>query len=432
MPNELKSLEDLKDAPYNPRLMSNDSAAGLAVSLEEFGDISGIVWNKRTGNLVCGHQRRKALKEKYGDKLHLDTGSPDDGIPPELFVCDGDPMFDEVRDHPDTLRFPIRIVDWDEDKEQAANVAANSELISGEWGSGLGKILSQIQKDLPGLYKGLRFPELRMAAARPTSKEKTDPDDVPEKAPDPVVKSGDLWICGKLGHRILAGDATDPDAYDRLIQGDNVDLCLTDPPYGVGLEYHGYEDTQENLAPLVEKFLPLVIERSRVVLLTPGNCNVHLYMAVKVPKWILGWFVAAGSGSTVWGWNFWQPILAYGPDPYLAAGKGRRPDAYTKMEGLAAQERKPHPCAKPIEVWAWFLDRGSVEKGEVVLDPFLGSGTTLIAAEKLHRKCLAMEIDPTYVQVALERWAAFTGEDPVREDGVKFSELMEGAPADAE
>lgn len=131
-------LSDLKPAPFNPRTISDKAFSGLGYSIEEFGDLSGLVFNNKTGNLVCGHQRLKAIQDKYGDlevedsKITLPTG--------------------EI--------FPVHYVDWSLKKEKAANVAANSKYISGSWDASLGDLLGEIQADLPDLFTDLNFEDL--------------------------------------------------------------------------------------------------------------------------------------------------------------------------------------------------------------------------------------------------------------------------------
>lgn len=119
-----------------------------------------------------------------------------------------------------------------------------------------------------------------------------------------------------------------------------------------------------------------------------------------------------------WGFTCWQPILAYGSDPYLAAGMGSRPDGIGKTE--SADNSLGHPCPKPVGVWSWFLERGSINKGDSIYDPFGGSGTTLIACERTNRKARLIEIEPKYVNVILSRWEAETG---------KQAQLLERAAA---
>ena len=144
------------------------------------------------------------------------------------------------------------------------------------------------------------------------------------------------------------------------------------------------------------------------VLITTGHTMLWHYPK---PTWILAWVEPAGVGMGPWGFTCTHMVAAYGQDPYLARGLGSRPDTYFgKGEGPSI---KDHPVAKPFETWQWFLNRGSPDKGETVLDPFVGSGTTIIAAEKLGRRCYAMEIEPRYVDVAIRRWEDFTGQNAV-------------------
>src|SRR5271163_3722730 len=131
------------------------------------------------------------------------------------------------------------------------------------------------------------------------------------------------------------------------------DLVLTDPPYGIGQTYGGYVDSRENLKLLVDSTLPLILDSCKRALLTCGVANIHLYPE---PKWTLCWFISGAGGVGPWGFTTWQPILAYGPDPYLENGMGCRPDAFWLTE---TSSPNGHPCPKPIGAWKWILRRGS-------------------------------------------------------------------------
>lgn len=233
----------------------------------------------------------------------------------------------------------------------------------------------------------------------------TDPDAIPEQV-ETRCKPGDLWQLGR--HRLLCGDSTNPQHVERVMEGKQAHLCLTDPPYGVNLDYHSTNDTEENLHLLIADFLPLARSVAPVVLLTPGNKNQMFYPR---PEWTLGWFVPAGAARGPWGFTCWQPVLAYGKDPYLQARKGSRPDALCLTE---SSEGNGHPCPKPVKVWQWFMERGSLNTGDIIYDPFLGSGTTLIAAEQLGRTCYGLEIEPKYCDIILQRWEDATGQTAAR------------------
>lgn len=130
----VNKLSDLKAAEYNPRSIQDSALQGLKFSLEEFGDISGIVFNERTGNLVAGHQRVMALKEICGDAEIKDG----------LIVTD-------------LGTWKVRIVDWDIEKEKAANIAANAESIQGEWTPGASLVIEEIALSTPELFNGLNL-----------------------------------------------------------------------------------------------------------------------------------------------------------------------------------------------------------------------------------------------------------------------------------
>ena len=174
-----------------------------------------------------------------------------------------------------------------------------------------------------------------------------------------------------------------------------VDAVITDPPYGVGLEYGEYQDSVDNLAELGPKVIELCKPLARVVSVTTGNLNQYLYPK---PTWTLCWFNRAGAGSGPWGFSCWQPIMCYGPDPYLAAGKGRRPDF---IEWSEAAEKNGHPCPKPYQFMFRWITRVSLQ-GDVI-DPFMGSGTTGVACMNLGRKFVGIEIEPKYFDIACER-----------------------------
>jgi hypothetical protein len=122
--HELKEIGDLRPASYNPRKISAKAAEGLAKSLGDFGDLSGVVWNERTGNLVCGHQRVDQLR-RLGGQI----------IGGAIQIASGD-------------RFPIRVVDWAEAKEKAANVVANNPSIGGNFDDGIDAVLDEIRASI--------------------------------------------------------------------------------------------------------------------------------------------------------------------------------------------------------------------------------------------------------------------------------------------
>ncbi len=170
-----------------------------------------------------------------------------------------------------------------------------------------------------------------------------------------------------------------------------VDLVLTDFPYGTNVDYGLYQDTQDNLKKLVNETMPEILRISKVALITCGNHNIHLYPPV---NWILAWVNNAGNGINRWGFNCWQPILAYGRDIRHTR------DIIINNE---RSENNIHPCPKPINFWKQLLLRGSADISDNILDPLMGSGTTLVAAKELGRCCIGIDIEEKWCEEAAKR-----------------------------
>jgi len=199
----------------------------------------------------------------------------------------------------------------------------------------------------------------------------------------------------------------------RLICGDCLevlptlgcfDAVVTDPPYGVGLgqagptsigktAYASFEDTPEYLRTVCVTAIKECLARGWRVVMTPGNRNCFAYPA---PDEIGAIYNPAGAGFSRWGFTTSQPILYYGKDPHSPA---KKPQALLSTE---LTEKNGHPCPKPIKLMQWLVARASLP-GERVLDPFMGSGTTGVAAVKLGRKFTGIEIDESYFSIACRR-----------------------------
>jgi site-specific DNA-methyltransferase (adenine-specific) len=184
-----------------------------------------------------------------------------------------------------------------------------------------------------------------------------------------------------------------------LIPDKSIDLVLTDLPYANNTDYGIYLDTKENLCGLIDTAFPQIKRVGNLVGITTGIGNMFDYPK---PDWCLCWYIGQnGQLSTQWGFNCWQPILVWGKDPYLARGLGRRADA------IKHEPEKPdnyrHPCSKPVKTWSKLVMRLSPEANQLILDPFLGSGTTAYCAKKLGRKCIGIEIEEKYCEIAAKR-----------------------------
>ena len=205
------------------------------------------------------------------------------------------------------------------------------------------------------------------------------------------------------GVTIFHGDCRD------VLPSLSFDVVVTDPPYGVG--FHGkstkhtaasgvgytmFDDCPAYIRDVVVPVVFSLVSAGARVVLTPGLRNVWLYPEPAAMGTI---FYPSGAGNGRWGFTCSQPILYYGPDPYLANGLGSRPDSFSSTEPAAPNG---HPCPKPIGTMKWLVTKASLP-GETVVDPFSGSGTTLEAAKNLGRRAIGVEIEERYCEIAAKR-----------------------------
>lgn len=201
------------------------------------------------------------------------------------------------------------------------------------------------------------------------------------------------------------------DCREILPQLPKVDCIITDPPYGVGLEskqhkwfrqegsgYTQIDDTPEFVSSVVIPVIQEAISRHGRCVVTPGTRCAFLYPK---PNELGSIFNASGTGSGPWGFMCSTPVLYYGNCPYMAKGLGRRPNGWLQPADDYA-EKNGHPCPKPVGMFLWLVNRASLES-ETILDPFMGSGTTLVAAKQLGRRAIGIEIEEKYCEIAAKR-----------------------------
>jgi DNA modification methylase len=199
------------------------------------------------------------------------------------------------------------------------------------------------------------------------------------------------------------------DALEVLPYLDPVDATVTDPPYGVNLgEYTGSsrylnkpyastEDTQEYVKTFCVPAIEMCIFRSKRLAMTPGNRCMWLYPQ---PDDVGIWYNPASTHRGKWGFCFANAfIFYYGKDPHNV-GRGMIPNSCVGL--CDAVDMIDHPCPKPLLFASWLVKRASKD-GETILDPFAGSGTTLVAAKNLSRKAIGIEIEEKYCEIAAKR-----------------------------
>ena len=178
----------------------------------------------------------------------------------------------------------------------------------------------------------------------------------------------------------------------RSMPDKSVDAVITDPPYGLNINYSSYVDTQENLSDLVANFIPEMIRVSTLGVVFCGVNNVQIY-----PKadWIGCWFYGTTGNFGKFGYNSWQPFLLYGKNNNRY---GLDTVKYSKIE----KRVDGHPCSKPVGLMDALINRFS-EENATILDPFMGSGTTGVACVQTGRNFIGIGIDPTYFAIAEKR-----------------------------
>ncbi len=411
-------LEDLKPAPYNPREITNEALSGLRHSLEKFGYVDLLVVNKRNMRIISGHQRYKILQT--------------DGVETVTAI----------------------LVDVDEIQEQAMNVTLNNSEITGEWTSALIPLLEKLRKESSDDYINLRLQELRDEVGdmgvENLGDGKTLPDDIPEPGQEPITKRGDLWILGE--HRLICGDSTDEKDVARLMDGQKASLFATDPPYCVDYtgadRPHGGKDWSNvyhevdipDAKDFIKKFyvagLKHIKEHTALYLwhaskrrgMTEGVCDE---LGILIHQQIIWVKPCAVLTFSFYSWRHEPCLLMWikGQKPeykpkdksigsvwmidFLRSGDPASPEYHTDVWELdwEGKKRNPgliHPTVKPTEVFAIPM-RVHTSPGDICYEPFSGSGTQIIAGEKLNRRVFAMEIEPVFCDVAVRRWEEFTG-----------------------
>lgn len=263
----------------------------------------------------------------------------------------------------------------------------------------------------------------------------TDDDDVPEVLETAISRTGDVWLLGP--HRLLCGDSTLEESYAQLLQGEEVDMVFTDPPYNVNYANTAKDKMRGKSRAILNDNLGDGFYDFLLAALTPtvAHCRGAIYVAMSSSELDVlqsAFREAGGKWSTfvIWAKNTftmgrsdyqrqYEPILYGWPEG------GKHHWCGDRDQSDVWQIKKPHkndlhPTMKPVELVERAI-RNSSRPGNSVMDPFGGSGTTLIAAEKTGRIARLIELDPKYVDVIVRRWQDWTGKKATREsDGVAF------------
>ena len=399
---ETKAIEDLIPADYNPRkdLKPGDSEyEKLKRSIEQFGYVDPVIWNKQTGRTVGGHQRIKVLKD-----LGIQT-------------------------------LDCVLVDLPEDKEKALNIALNK--ISGDWDKDkLALLIADLQGEdfdisLTG-FEPAEIDDLFKDALKDSIHD--DEFDIEEELSKPATaKGGDLWFLGR--HRLVCGDSTKAETFELLMGGQKANLVVTDPPYNVNYEGQAGKIKNDNMgSEAFAEFLLAAFTNTEKSM--ANDASIYVFHADTEGLAFRKAFSEAGfylSGTCIWK----KQSLVLGRSPYqwqhepVLFGwkkKGKHLWYTGRKESTIWEFDKPkknadHPTMKPVALVAYPIMNSSMTN-TLVLDPFGGSGSTLVACEQSDRSCCTIELDEKYCDVIIRRYIELVGSSAnvkVQRDGLEYS-----------
>ena len=367
---EKKKIADLIPAPYNPRQSTAKQEQHLKESLEKFGLVEPIIFNKQTGYIVGGHFRVRELK-KLGIK-----------------------------------EIECVIVDLNEADEKELNIRLNANTGGWDWDT-----LANDWDVVDLEAWGLEIPQFENEAEELEASE--DDYDVPEGGIETDIVIGDLFEIGE--HRLLCGDSTDSDAVARLMNGEKADMVFTDPPYGIDWNTD-YTRFTGGLIPSENKYNKIQNDEKEFdpsfLLATHENC---LFFGAncfsdKLPKgnWI------------VWDKRF-ENGKAFLADAEVAwyNGSGAVYIIAETHQGFVSSDKKRfHPTQKPIKLLEKIFEK--INAPNLLLDPYLGSGSTMVAAHQLKRRCFGMELEPKYCAVIIDRMKKLDSTLIIKRNGIQI------------
>ena len=376
-----RKIKDLIRAEYNPRKITPVEEFDLRESLMRFGLVEPIIINinkERKDIVIGGHQRLKIWEELGNDEIDFN-------------------QIDLTLDKERELNIRLNKNGGSFDDDLIKEYFDYEELT--EWGFTPDELFEPDKKIIDGLIEDDKIPEVK----------------------ESKVKRGDIWQLGE--HRIMCGDSTNSDDVEKLMNGEKADMVFTDPPYGVsytgglkdgnnGLENNNRQMIKNDDVDLYYQAVAIANNFSNgvVFMFYADTVPFGLYRGIEDVKGeivaLIIWKKKGGYGALGAAYKpNHEPCIIWKP-------KGTK----TNFIGSTTETRvweidkdgknKLHPTQKPIEVSLRAIKN---HKADIVLDMFLGSGSTLIAAEKLNRKCYGMELDEKYCDVIIERWEQFTG-----------------------
>ncbi len=376
--------------PLNFRMHPKHQQDALAGVLGEVGIVQNVIVNERTGHVVDGHLRISLAMRQNQPTVpvtYVDLSESEEA----LILATLDPISSLATADADKLRDLLEDV--------STGDAALMQMIS----------------DMAEREGIVDFGGTDLL---------TDPDDVPPVPDDPITKPGDLWMLGR--HRLLCGDSTYMNQVERLMDGEKADMVFTDPPYGVNVSGKGGDAIHGDLTStaifMMFDVLPRVVAKGAWFYIFGGSSNFAQYQRLfdhhfrQLPGLIV-WDKGKTAVMRHNGYHSSYELIYF---TYLEGGGARWFSDRTSDSAddiwrvpVDSKPNRDHPTQKPIEIPARAI-RNSCPPNGLVFEPFSGSGSTLLAAEKEGRRCYAVELDPAYCDVIVRRWENATGQTATR------------------
>lgn len=404
-------VAELNPAKYNPRKISQKAREGLKTSVDHFGYIQDIVVNIREGKntIVGGHQRLNALSLRESEQIEC------------------------------------TIVDLNDKEEKALNIALNSRHISGEFDE---ERLEQIMLEIKDyeFFDDLNFDdivaEFDFDLNPEPDRDASNDDVIPDEPEHIIIKKGDLIELGR--HRLLCGDSTDREQVEYLMGGEKADIVFTSPPYNANAKtgdgdifnkksskkmYEGRFVDNQSSGEYIE-FTKKVLESG--FYFTDGFIFWNVSYNAKSKYEYLAQIqdrveyiveqICWKKSSTIpfkgMLMRDWEPIFVFSTNKQGLNIKDVTSNVWEVNNTNSQQEN--HKACFPVELPRKAISIVNSNSG-IVLDLFLGSGSTLIACEKTNRKCYGMELDEKYCQVIIQRWCDYTEQDEIKINGETVS-----------
>ena len=392
--SNMTSINDLQNDPKNARKRTDRSAKLIKQSLEQYGAARSIVIDENN-RILAGNGTIAGAKAAGIKNLKIVEANGDEII-------------------------AVKRSNLTEDQKVGLAIADNRTGDLSEWDIDMLEQLSK-EHDLNDFFDKKELDDIFSKKEILPTEGLTDPDEVPEVPEEPVTKEGDLYILGN--HRLLCGDSTNIQHVEKLMNGNKADMVFTDPPYGMFLDtdWSNLKNTYVFGKVESKKYKKVIGDNQDFQPDLINTIFANFNYCKEIFLWGADYYSELLPDKNSGSWVVWDKRLNDSADKIFGScfelcwskNKHKREIARVKWAGPFGTEKehdkkRVHPTQKPTLLVEYFFDKWCKDLKNVV-DLYGGSGSTLIAAERLKRQAFLMELDPKYCDVIVKRWEDFTG-----------------------